>query len=106
MTLREYVLHGAYRHIVAAVPDLAWEHISYADKTAQLTTSDLERLTGKAPEIPNEGPLRALKLEFSLKSSQYATMVLREVLKIDTSSSFQASLTAASKQDAAAADIQ
>lgn len=95
------MLHGAYRRVVSAVKDLAWEQLLYDDKTAQLTVSDLERVRGTVPAMPQGERFRALRLEFSLKSSQYATMVLREVLKIDTSSAFQASLTAANKEVAA-----
>lgn len=38
------------------------------------------------------GSLKAVKVEFSLPSSCYATMAIRELLKMDTSPAFQTSL--------------
>lgn len=42
--------------------------------------------------FPIDGKYLALKLEFTLQSSQYATMALREVLRCDTSKAFQEQL--------------
>ncbi len=39
------------------------------------------------------GKHKALKIEFSLPPSTYATMVIREVVKMDTSSYHQAQLS-------------
>ena len=39
-----------------------------------------------------EGKLKGVKLEFSLPSSSYATMVIRELTHMDTSSAYQSTL--------------
>ncbi|CAJ1056247.1 pseudouridylate synthase 7 homolog isoform X1 [Xyrichtys novacula] len=84
--VKDYSLAGAYRRIIIRPSDVSWEVIQYEDPRLSLVHSDFEKLENKpAPVVNNEGKYRALKLEFSLPPSTYATMAIREVLKLDTS---------------------
>lgn len=84
--VRDYSLAGAYRRIIIRPKDVSWELINYDDPRIPLVHTDLEKLENKpAPVFLKEGRYRALKMEFSLPSSTYATMAIREVLKMDTS---------------------
>ncbi|KAJ8262347.1 hypothetical protein GJAV_G00165410 [Gymnothorax javanicus] len=84
--VRDYSLAGAYRRIIIRPKDVSWELINYDDPRIPLVHTDLEKLENKpAPIFLKEGRYRALKMEFSLPSSTYATMAIREVLKMDTS---------------------
>ncbi|XP_061109078.1 pseudouridylate synthase 7 homolog [Conger conger] len=84
--VREYSLAGAYRRILIRPKDVSWEVINYDDPRISLVHTDLEKLENKPPPVfPKEGQYRALRMEFSLPSSTYATMAIREVLKMDTS---------------------
>lgn len=60
--------------------------MKYNTENDTLIRSDLEELRGE-PEPQNivDGSQKALIVEFSLPSSSYATMALREILKCDTS---------------------
>ena len=46
----------------------------------------------KGFHILADGSLKALKVEFSLPPSSYATVAIRELLKMDTSAGYQATL--------------
>ncbi|KAG9329775.1 hypothetical protein JZ751_029639 [Albula glossodonta] len=84
--IRDYSLAGAYRRVIIRPKDVNWEVIHYDDPRISLVHSDLEKLENKPPPVfPREGKYRALRMEFSLPSSTYATMAIREVLKMDTS---------------------
>ncbi|XP_035280618.1 pseudouridylate synthase 7 homolog isoform X2 [Anguilla anguilla] len=84
--VRDYSLAGAYRRIIIRPKDVSWEVINYDDTRISLVHTDLEKLDNKPPPVFNkEGKYRALRMEFSLPSSTYATMAIREVLKMDTS---------------------
>eukprot|EP00058_Branchiostoma_floridae_P014536 XP_002600024.1 hypothetical protein BRAFLDRAFT_79734 [Branchiostoma floridae] len=65
----------------------------YDDVKIPLMLTDKDVLDGKeAPLASSEGKMKALKVEFTLPPSTYATMALREILKTDTSSGHQALL--------------
>ncbi|XP_073688208.1 pseudouridylate synthase 7 homolog isoform X2 [Garra rufa] len=84
--VRDYSLAGAYRRILTRPRDVSWELIQYDDPRVPLVHTDVEKLeNAPAPVYLKEGKYRALKMEFSLPSSTYATMAVREVLKMDTS---------------------
>uniref|UniRef100_A0A8C9YT59 Pseudouridylate synthase 7 homolog n=1 Tax=Sander lucioperca TaxID=283035 RepID=A0A8C9YT59_SANLU len=84
--VKDYSLAGAYRRIIIRPSDVSWEVIKYDDPRISLVHSDFEKLENKpAPVFNNEGKYRALRMEFSLPPSTYATMAIREVLKLDTS---------------------
>ncbi|XP_053320233.1 pseudouridylate synthase 7 homolog isoform X2 [Spea bombifrons] len=84
--IKDYSLAGAYRKIVIRPQDVSWEVVAYDDPKISLVKTDLDTLDGNPPPSFNkEGKYRALKMEFSLPPSTYATMAIREVLKMDTS---------------------
>ncbi|XP_076863256.1 pseudouridylate synthase 7 homolog isoform X2 [Brachyhypopomus gauderio] len=84
--VRDYSLAGAYRRVLTRPSDVSWELINYDDPKVPLVYTDVDKLEGKShPVYLTEGKYRALKMEFSLPPSTYATMAIREVLKMDTS---------------------
>ncbi|KAK5615426.1 multisubstrate pseudouridine synthase 7 [Crenichthys baileyi] len=84
--VKDYSLAGAYRRIIIRPTDVSWEVINYDNPRISLVHSDFEKLENKpAPVFNKEGKYRALRMEFSLPPSTYATMAIREVLKLDTS---------------------
>ncbi|XP_060699129.1 pseudouridylate synthase 7 homolog isoform X1 [Hemiscyllium ocellatum] len=84
--IRDYSLSGAYRKIIIRPQNVTWETLVYDDNKIPLVHTDLEKLEGTPmPEFSKDGKYKALKMDFSLPPSSYATMAIREVLKIDTS---------------------
>uniref|UniRef100_A0A667YMS6 Pseudouridine synthase 7 n=1 Tax=Myripristis murdjan TaxID=586833 RepID=A0A667YMS6_9TELE len=84
--VKDYSLAGAYRRVIIRPSDVSWEVIQYDDPKISLVHTDVEKLEDKpAPVFNTEGKYRALRMEFSLPPSTYATMAIREVLKMDTS---------------------
>ncbi|XP_063997833.1 pseudouridylate synthase 7 homolog isoform X2 [Pogoniulus pusillus] len=84
--IRDYSLSGAYRKVIIRPQNVSWEVVAYDDPRIPLFVTDLDKLEGKPlPALPTDGKFRALKMEFSLPPSTYATMAIREVLKMDTS---------------------
>ena len=81
------------RKLIVKPSVMSWRWLRYNDVKQPLAMTDMERLRGaKEPQSVADGKYWALQLEFTLPTSTYATMALREVLRCDTSSAFQASL--------------
>ena len=86
---KEYELRGSYRKAVQRAQDFNYNLVRYTDPDVALTVADEDVCLGWQPEggVEQEGgEFLALKLNFKLPSSAYATMLLREALKSDTSS--------------------
>ena len=88
-SVKDYKLPGDYRRLIIKPTDVDWELKSYTDPTTDLILSDWEKM--KNPEADatdkSEGESKALIIKFSLPSSSYATMALREIMKIETDKS-------------------
>lgn len=88
--------------------DLNWHLMRYNNDTDALIQSDLEEIRKEKPPVSvDDGQYTALVLEFTLPSSTYATMALREILKSDTSVASQVNLHESLnlKRDAAEAAV-
>ncbi|KAG7262319.1 hypothetical protein CRUP_036506, partial [Coryphaenoides rupestris] len=84
--VKDYSLAGAYRRVVIRPTEVSWQVIRYDDPRIPLVHTDVDILEDKpGPVFNTEGKYRALRMEFSLPPSTYATMAIREVLKMDTS---------------------
>ena len=64
---------------------LHYKLAEYDDYCMPLLLSDIDLINGKELPKAKGGKYKALILEFSLPPSSYATMLLREVTKLDTS---------------------
>ena len=85
---REYCLKGEYRNLVAKGDNVSWKIVSYLKDEDQLCQTDLDmiekRERGEGNEVgehEGEGNKKAVIVSFSLPSSSYATMFLREIMK-------------------------
>ncbi|KAG8225012.1 hypothetical protein J437_LFUL006023 [Ladona fulva] len=91
--VRKYSLSGSYRKVICHPKDFSWSSVQYNDPTVELVQSDLQRLKGESiPERVEDGPYKAVILDFCLPPSAYATMFLRDLLKCDTSTHHQMTL--------------
>lgn len=104
---RAYSLTGAYRKMLVKPTNVSWYFMGYEKDTDSLIQSDLEEMRGHAKIESNEnGPLKALVVDFCLPSSAYATMALREILKTDTSAAHHIQLQENAAAKRAADDDQ
>ncbi|KRT81302.1 hypothetical protein AMK59_5240, partial [Oryctes borbonicus] len=92
-SVKTYSLSGTYRHIVQQVTNLSWKIMHYNDPNDNLILSDYEKFLNKSEPLDiSDGKFKALILDFCLSSSCYATMLVREILKTDTSATAQTKL--------------
>ena len=95
-SMPQYSMAGAYRAVMARPGAVTWRLLHYSDTNADLIPSDLDRLRGLPPPADEPGaPFRALVLQFTLTSSSYATMALREITGTDSGLAAQMELNAA-----------
>ncbi|KAG1447865.1 hypothetical protein G6F56_009121 [Rhizopus delemar] len=87
-------LNGDYRPILSKPEQMQWSFIRYNDPVEKLCNTDIDRLHGLSePTGVQDGKFLALKVEFTLGTSQYATMALREIMRAETSSQAQSALS-------------
>lgn len=88
--IREFSLAGSYRHLLSRPDVVEWSIRKYEDDTEQMVKTDLDLLQEglgedkRIVEGANEGSKIAVLLKIQLGTAQYATMALREVMKLDT----------------------
>ncbi|RKP37850.1 pseudouridine synthase [Dimargaris cristalligena] len=87
-------LPGSYRRVLGQVEDATFKFIRYEDPSQPLCITDMDRAQNReVPAILDQGQHLALQVEFTLRSSCYATMCLRELTRTSSSPAFNTSLT-------------
>ena len=90
-------LPGSYRRLLQRPQQMKWRILKYTDPNLPLAVTDLMTLRGEPePEGTPGGTRTAVRLEFTLPSSTYATMCLRELTKQSTELSHQKKLNVTS----------
>ena len=97
-SVKDYNLPGDYRTMIVRPQDVDWSLQSYSDPVQDLLVSDKQLLENRTLVPPSaesgEGKFQALILKFSLPSSSYATMALREIMKVETDRASMARMSA------------
>ncbi|KAI9469723.1 MAG: pseudouridine synthase [Benjaminiella poitrasii] len=87
-------LKGDYRAMLSKPEHMNWTFIRYNDPTEKLCNTDVDKLENKPEPVDVlDGKYLALRVEFTLGTSQYATMALREIMRTETSSQAQSNLS-------------
>ncbi|KAJ3249859.1 hypothetical protein HDU77_007369 [Chytriomyces hyalinus] len=96
---REVSLAGDYRRVLIRPKNVSWKVLQYDDPHIPLSRTDLDIINGvPEPVSLPDGKRVGVVVEFSLETSSYATMALREILRSDTSAGFQGTLSNKSNQ--------
>ncbi|XP_056631358.1 pseudouridylate synthase 7 homolog [Diorhabda sublineata] len=92
-SVKTYNLSGDYRNILGRPQDLTWKIVSYNDPTDNLIMSDLQEMKGDTMlQTVEDGKYKAVIMEFTLFTCHYATMLLRQIMKVDTATSVHSKL--------------
>lgn len=98
--VRDFSLAGSYRHLIQKPTGLEYKIVKYSEDTQQLLNTDLEILNNQKGKengqkfmkdkldrfVPEKGGNKnAVILKFQLGVSAYATMALRELMKLESS---------------------
>ena len=87
-----------FRYIIVKPENIDWSIVQYDDYCIPLIQTDLDIIEGRtSPDLESHGQLKALKVEFTLPPSTYATMAIREITKLDSSSHQQSKLNTHTK---------
>ncbi|XP_066952412.1 pseudouridylate synthase 7 homolog [Macrobrachium rosenbergii] len=89
-----YSVIGSYRRLIVQPSEVNSMIAYYDDPTKPLLQSDMDKLLSESVDenLLKEGKNKAVVIDMTLPASSYATMAMRELLKMDTSSAFQATL--------------
>jgi tRNA pseudouridine13 synthase len=102
---RDFNCGGDYRKVLCRPSDVDFEILEYKDSLTPLMQTDLMKINGieldlgTGKEDDSDEPLLAMVVGFTLPSSSYATIALRELMKIPTSSEYQGKLKLGDKAD-------
>jgi tRNA pseudouridine13 synthase len=90
---RDLELRGDYRNLLCRPTDVDFKIVEYYDALQPLLQTDLMKLNGQelsiGPKNEEDKPILAMSVGFTLPSSSYATIALRELMKRPTSSEYQ-----------------
>jgi tRNA pseudouridine13 synthase len=99
---REFQCSGDYRKLICRPTDVDFNIFEYVDELQPLLQTDYMKLngmdvdrnsaSGETAKREGKDPLLAMVVGFSLPSSSYATIFLRELMKRPTSSEYQSEL--------------
>jgi tRNA pseudouridine13 synthase len=103
---------GAYRRLMEFPTDFNWRYVRYTDPNEDLQTTELRLSQSGSPAVVSaeaetppsdvDPPLSAAVIEFNLAPGTYATMLLRELTKSSTESTYHMGLTQSAASSAAA----
>ncbi|OWA50274.1 Pseudouridylate synthase 7-like protein [Hypsibius exemplaris] len=89
--VKDYSLSGSYRNIATKPSNFSWEIKKFDNPEQDLLLSDLDVLNKRQlPPISESGSQMALIINFTLPSSVYATMAIRELTKRSSDQRFGA----------------